>query len=88
MIPSTFPIDYVIFSSGAGIIHWATGKLIYEQCISAEDTERAANYLYTNENTFLQFIIRFQIITTLTISTIIPRIMISLLVALIIKSLL
>lgn len=28
VIPSNFPIDYVIFTTGAGLIHWPTQKII------------------------------------------------------------
>lgn len=32
-----FPIDYLIFSSGAGIMHWPTQKLLYKSHLHAED---------------------------------------------------
>ncbi len=30
-IPLDFPIDYLIFSSGAGVMDWKTQQLIYEE---------------------------------------------------------
>jgi len=35
-----FPVDYVVFSSGAGIIEWASKKIIYSKHIAKADIER------------------------------------------------
>jgi len=45
--------DYLIFSSGAGIIHWQTKEIIYENYINKEDTKRAINVLLKNDVDFM-----------------------------------
>ncbi|MBN2744748.1 MAG: HAD family phosphatase [Marinilabiliaceae bacterium] len=35
-----FPIDYLVFSSGAGILNWKTQQLIENYCIPFEDVHR------------------------------------------------
>lgn len=37
ILTPAFPIDYLIFSSGAGILHWPTQKLIYSAHLNPED---------------------------------------------------
>lgn len=37
--------DYLMFSSGAGIIHWQTKRIIYENHINNENTKKAINVL-------------------------------------------
>ncbi len=40
-----FPIDFLIFSSGAGIIDWQTRKLLRKQSMEVDEVERAAGLL-------------------------------------------
>ena len=40
-----FPIDYFIFSCGAGIMEWKTKKVIYSSCIDEEKTAEVREYL-------------------------------------------
>ena len=44
-IPEDFPIDFLIFSSGAGIIEWKTGRLLVKQGLTADEVRRALNLL-------------------------------------------
>jgi Cof subfamily protein (haloacid dehalogenase superfamily) len=39
------PIDYLVFSSGAGIIEWKTGKLILSYNLTEHQVKRAYNHL-------------------------------------------
>jgi Cof subfamily protein (haloacid dehalogenase superfamily) len=39
------PIDYLVFSSGAGITEWKTGKLILAYNLSAKQLKRAYNHM-------------------------------------------
>ena len=40
-----FPVDYVAVSSGAGILHWKTGRLLRRHQFEAADVERVARRL-------------------------------------------
>ena len=40
-----FPVDYVAVSSGAGIIHWKTGRLLESHRFEAADAQRVARRL-------------------------------------------
>lgn len=40
-----FPIDYLIFSSGAGVINWQTKELLLDSEISAPEAQRAVDIL-------------------------------------------
>jgi len=46
------PFDYVILSSGAGIMDWKTQKLIKALSISAEETGRIINFLIQKKQNF------------------------------------
>jgi len=37
MAPPDFPIDYLIFSGGAGVLHWQTGELLHAQHLTRDD---------------------------------------------------
>ena len=45
--------DYLMFSSGAGIIKWQTKEIIYENYINKENTTRAINVLLKNDVDFM-----------------------------------
>ena len=45
--------DYLMFSSGAGIIKWQTKEIIYENHINKENTNRAINVLLKNDVDFM-----------------------------------
>ena len=46
------PFDYVIFSSGAGIMDWKTQKLIRAMAIPDQTTQKLANYLIREKHNF------------------------------------
>lgn len=41
-----FPIDYLIFSSGAGILRWKDKKIIFARHLSNADSRAIANFLW------------------------------------------
>ncbi|MDL2252419.1 HAD family hydrolase [Odoribacter sp. OttesenSCG-928-J03] len=45
-LPPDFPIDYLIFSSGAGIMQWKDKKIIDSNHLSLEETKEIADYLW------------------------------------------
>lgn len=45
VIPPDFPIDYLVFSTGAGIMEWPTRKLIFSRYLPAETVEGIARKL-------------------------------------------
>lgn len=45
VLPVTFPIDYVIFSSGAGVVHWHTQQLLATHHLSAPEIVHASQVL-------------------------------------------
>jgi len=53
VIPADFPIDYLIFSSGAGVMNWITKELIYEEHLTAEQTAFATDLLLAEEADFM-----------------------------------
>lgn len=58
VIPNNFPIDYLIFSSGLGIIHWKTKKLIHENILNKKDISSIFTVL---NNYDLNFMIQYPI---------------------------
>jgi HAD superfamily hydrolase (TIGR01484 family) len=53
VLTPSFPIDYVIFSSGAGIIHWQTQRLLITHHLSAEEIALALPVLIRGEIDFM-----------------------------------
>ena len=45
--------DYLVFSSGAGIIHWQTKEIIYENHINKENTKKAIDILLKHDVDFM-----------------------------------
>lgn len=45
-LPDNFPIDYLVFSSGAGIMRWKDKKIIYTRQLSLAETRHIADYLW------------------------------------------
>ncbi len=45
VIPNDFPIDYLVFSSGAGILDYKNKKLIYSRNHGEEDTKKISSLL-------------------------------------------
>lgn len=48
-----FPIDYLIFSTGAGIIDWKSRELIFEQNIQADEIQRTKEILIKENIDFM-----------------------------------
>ncbi len=46
VIPDTLPIDYLVFSSGAGIMRWNDKKIISTHQLSRQETRELADYLW------------------------------------------
>jgi len=57
-IPDNFPVDYVIFSSGAGILNWRTNKIIHSNKLKEAQVEEIIELLL-REN--FDFMIQFPI---------------------------
>ena len=53
VIPSDFPIDYLIFSSGAGTLEWATNTILYTTEISAEQVQSIVDELIAHKVDFM-----------------------------------
>jgi Cof subfamily protein (haloacid dehalogenase superfamily) len=49
VIPEIFPFDYIIFSSGAGVINWHTKEIIYKNNLSSQEVKKIAQFL-TGQN--------------------------------------
>lgn len=45
VIPPNFPIDYLVFSSGAGIMHWKSKEIIYRSGLSGDKTSEIIDIL-------------------------------------------
>lgn len=45
VIPENFPVDYLIFSSGAGVTEWPSRGLLFSHGLDAPEVARCAEYL-------------------------------------------
>ena len=48
-----FPIDYLIFSTGAGMMNWQTGEIFYSKHISGSQVKACVEILYREEINFM-----------------------------------
>lgn len=53
VIANDFPIDYLIFSSGAGVMDWKSQEIIYEEHLTDEQTAFATDLLLEEEADFM-----------------------------------
>ncbi|MCF8331951.1 MAG: Cof-type HAD-IIB family hydrolase [Bacteroidales bacterium] len=53
VIPTDFPIDYLAFSTGAGIMEWPSKQLIYSRYLKAEKVEAIARMLSMEKVDFM-----------------------------------
>ncbi len=53
VLPPDFPIDYLIFSTGAGVLDWRTGELLRVTNMSAEDMAFATSVLIARRLDFM-----------------------------------
>lgn len=49
VIPPDFPIDFLIFSSGSGIMNWKTGEILSSHCIDSDKLQELAG-IFRKEN--------------------------------------
>lgn len=52
VLPTDFPIDFLIFSSGAGIMDWKTGNIIRSRSLQKEDIQKVADFFLEHELDF------------------------------------
>lgn len=53
VIPPEFPIDYLIFSSGAGILDWRSQRLLVSHDLQAHETDEAVRVFVAHEVDFM-----------------------------------
>jgi len=53
VIPPDFPIDYLIFSSGSGILNWNTKELLHTQSLKSEEVATITKFLLTTDLDFM-----------------------------------
>lgn len=53
VIPAEFPIDYLVFSSGAGIVDWRSQELLVSHTLQPDETELAVQALLAHELDFM-----------------------------------
>ena len=53
VIAPDLPIDYLIFSSGAGVMSWPSQTLLHEHHLTGEETSLVAEYLITHGFDFM-----------------------------------
>lgn len=46
VLPPDFPIDYLIFSSGAGMLRWKDRKMLFTRHLNQSETRQIAEYLW------------------------------------------
>ncbi|HEY6643336.1 HAD family hydrolase [Povalibacter sp.] len=53
VIPADFPIDYLVFSSGAGILDWRSQELLVSHTLQSHEAERAVQMFLAHELDFM-----------------------------------
>jgi HAD superfamily hydrolase (TIGR01484 family) len=53
VLEDDFPVDYLVFSSGAGIIDWSQKRLLDAYSLSADEVKRAVSLLLQMQNDFM-----------------------------------
>lgn len=53
VLPEDFPIDYLVFSSGAGILRWHDKQILSTHHLSPEETRKIARYLWDYNINFM-----------------------------------
>ena len=51
-LPEGLPVDYMVFSSGAGIMHWDDKEILLTRELSAEETRDIATHLWKYDINF------------------------------------
>jgi len=47
------PLDYLIFSSGAGIVDWKSKQILFSRCLDAKDVGEISNFLIIHNFDFM-----------------------------------
>lgn len=45
-IPRDFPIDYLVFSTGSGIMNWKTGEILYKSAMDSNEVEFLISHMH------------------------------------------
>jgi hydroxymethylpyrimidine pyrophosphatase-like HAD family hydrolase len=53
VVPAAFPIDYLIFSSGAGILDWRSQSLLVAHALNPDETRQAVDVLLAHQLDFM-----------------------------------
>jgi len=53
VVPENFPVDYILFSSGAGIIDWRKKKIIFKKYLKEQIVKLVAENLVENNVNFM-----------------------------------
>lgn len=53
VVDPAFPVDFVLFSSGAAVIDWSLQKLIYQRSIARDKAAAMLRFLYNNAFDFM-----------------------------------
>ncbi|MEG2791466.1 MAG: HAD family hydrolase, partial [Odoribacter sp.] len=46
VLPADFPIDYLVFSSGAGVVRWSDQQILFARHLDPQTTQDIAEYLW------------------------------------------
>ncbi|MDP4186052.1 MAG: HAD hydrolase family protein, partial [Bacteroidota bacterium] len=55
VVPESIPLDYVIFSSGAGVFDWRNNKLIDKRNLNEAQTRELKEFFVENDISFFVF---------------------------------
>ena len=53
VLPNDFPVDYIIFSSGAGILEWKSQNILYSELLHPAEVKEITAKLYRYEFDFM-----------------------------------
>lgn len=53
VIPENLPIDYLIFSSGAGMMKWDDRRMLFSKHLNRQETRQLASYLWNYNINFM-----------------------------------
>jgi HAD superfamily hydrolase (TIGR01484 family) len=53
VLKDDFPIDYLVFSSGSGVMDWQSKEILYKSILSEKDTKAIADYMRQEKLNFI-----------------------------------
>jgi len=53
VMPPDLPFDYLVFSSGVGVMEWKTRKIIHYNSLKADKAKKLSKWLISNEHDFM-----------------------------------